>query len=463
MGHELAKEILKSCDIRGIYGSELKAVDAYYIGKSFGTIIKRYGAQSCAVGYDVRLSSPELSRKLIYGLLECGINITDIGMNPSPAVYYAVNELGFDSGVVITASHNPSEYNGIKFVLKDRLFHGDMIDELGRLSESGDFSSGQTGALRKTDITHDYLKFLLSFVDSEPETKLKVVWDPGNGAVSDILKQLVRFLPGEHSIIFGEPDGRFPNHHADPSLPENMEHLQEEVRKKKADCGIAFDGDGDRIGVVDEAGRILQGDELLVIYSRDFLKKNPGEIVMSEVKASEFLYEDIKRQGGVPIMWKVGHTHQKEKMRREKIQLAGETSGHMFFAENHFCDDGLFSAVKLLNILGESSISLYDIKNSFPRLFDSGEIRLKLDFEQRLKLVNDIVFRLKEDNREFFDLDGVRVSCNKGFWMLRGSNTQPHITIRCEAATERGLEECFSEMRSYVEAAGINFNAARLR
>lgn len=463
-GHHFSSEILKSCDIRGIYGRDLHSEDAYHIGRAFGTFLRKERLRTCAVGYDVRISSPELADRLIKGLRECGIDVTMLGMIPSPTVYFAVKKFSFDAGLVVTASHNPAKYNGFKFVLYDRLFHGPMIEDLGRISEGGLYTeSEQSGALSEMNPVDEYISYLRSFRLSPEGNPLKIVWDPGNGATAVVLPRLVETLPGEHRIICETPDGSFPNHHPDPNLPENMEMLRDSVLDFGADCGIAFDGDGDRIGVVDGKGRILQGDQLLVLYARDFLRENPGETVMSEVKASSFFYDDIRRHGGIPLMWKVGHSNQKEKMRQEGIGLAGETSGHIFFMENFGFDDGLFAAIKLLNILGKSPLSLTEIAETFPKFHDSGELRLQLDGAERNRLVKEISSRLREAGRNFIDLDGVRVPCADGFWMLRASNTQPHITIRCEAASSEGLKLCLEEMREQVKISGIDFDARSLR
>lgn len=463
MGHHFSPEILKSCDIRGIYGRDLHREDAYHMGRAFGTFLRKSRLRTCAVGYDVRVSSPELADLLISGLRECGIDVILLGIIPSPTVYFSVKKLHLDAGVVVTASHNPAEYNGFKFVLHNGLFHGSMISDLGRRSERGSYTSAERpGTLTEKDVIEDYIEYLLSFLDKPKKKLLKVVWDPGNGATAVVLPDLVKRLPGEHRIICGEPDGHFPNHHPDPNLPENMQMLRKKVLDFHADCGIAFDGDGDRIGVVDGKGKILQGDQLLVLYARDFLKENPGETVMSEVKASSFFYEDIKKHGGLPLMWKVGHSNQKEKMLEAGIRLAGETSGHIFFMENHGFDDGIFAALKLLNILGKNTLSLAEITASFPELCDSGELRLQLEERERNRLVREISLNLKKEGRDFIDLDGVRVPCADGFWMLRSSNTQPHITIRCEAQNPESLQHCLGDMKSHVKAAGVDYETHRL-
>lgn len=459
-GHVFSHDILKACDIRGIYNDDLSSLDAYHIGRAFGTTLIQKGSRKCVLGYDGRLSSPELANKVIDGLRECGIDIILLGLAPTPMLYFAVKHLHADAGVIVTASHNPAEYNGFKFVLQDELFHGESIQELARISKERnyiDIDEVSPGSVKEHDIRLEYVSYLHSFLQLPFSRDLTIIWDPGNGAAAAVLPDFLADLPGRHEIICGTVDGTFPNHHPDPSLPKNMIMLQKAVIKTNADCGIAFDGDGDRLGVVDGKAVLLQGDQLLTIFAREYLKRHPGKKVMSEVKASKFFYDDVKAHGGTPLMWKVGHSNQKEKMLQEGIELAGETSGHIFFSENFGFDDGLFASVKLLNVLGNSSRKFADITAEFPKLFDSGEIRLKLSTSERKKLIQEVVGRMQEAHRDIITLDGIRAACEDGFWMLRGSNTQPHITIRCEAATKQGLEICLQEVKSQIELSGFNY------
>ena len=447
--------ILKACDIRGIVDSELTSEGAYHIGRSFGTILQSEGLKSCAVGYDGRFSSPELTENLIAGLVECGIAVLLAGLVPTPVVYHIVKTYPADSGIIVTASHNPSEYNGFKFLFNDALFHAERILQLAKISRDRTyFHTAVPGTVTNIDVVDRYISFLTAKI---PKKGLKVVWDPGNGASAAVIHPFTEKLPGEHIIICGNVDGSFPNHHPDPCQPKNMKMLSDKVISEDADLGIAFDGDGDRIGVVDGKGRFITGDQLLVVFARDFLKYNPGEAVMSEVKVSSFFYQDVLAHGGTPVMWKVGHAYQKEKMQNDGIGFAGETSGHIFFRDNYGFDDGMFSAVKLLNILDESTLSLAEIIDTFPTIYSTGELRLELDLQKRLQLIEDIKERLQNAKREVIDIDGVRVSCNSGFWNLRSSNTQPHITIYCESESETGLAACRQEMIEQVEASGYVF------
>ena len=329
--------ILKACDIRGVVGTELTSEGAYHIGRAFGTILHTEGRKSCAVGYDGRHSSPELTENLITGLTACGIEVLFAGLVPTPVIYHIVKTYPADSGVIVTASHNPPEDNGFKFLFNDELFHAERIQQLAKISRDGGyFDAASPGVVTKIDIIDQYIDYLTSVL---PKKGLKVVWDPGNGASAAIIHPFIEKLPGDHLVICGTVDGSFPNHHPDPCKPKNMKMLSEKVLSEQADLGIGFDGDGDRIGVVDGKGRFVTGDHLLVIFARDFLKNNPGESVMSEVKVSSFFYKDVLAQGGKPVMWKVGHAYQKEKMQKEGIGFAGETSGHIFFRDNFGFDD----------------------------------------------------------------------------------------------------------------------------
>ena len=295
----------------------------------------------------------------------------------------------------------------------------------------------------------------MSFLKKSNGKELSIVWDPGNGVSAVLLKPLLEYLPGKHRIICGEVDGTFPNHHPDPSLEENVKMLQEAVIETKADLGISFDGDGDRLGVVDSEGYLLLGDQLLTLYARDLLKGNPSAIIMSEVKASQFFYDDVVAHGGIPVMWKVGHTHQKEKMKQDKILLAGETSGHIFFRENRSYDDAMFAAIKLLNILNHSKKNLTQIRKKFPVYLDSGEIRINLETKIRERIISEISERLILSGRPFVDIDGIRMPCADGFWAIRSSNTQSHLTIRCEASSAAAFDFCLKDIWEQLALSGI--------
>jgi len=458
--HLFSEEIIKSCDIRGVVGENLVGTDAYHIGRSFGTILRERGKTNCAVGRDGRLSSAALFSKTAEGLTDSGIQVLDLGLVPTPLVYFSIGQGSANAGIMITASHNPAEYNGFKFLTDEGPFHEKDILQLSATSRSGVYTSGNAEILQ-LKLIPSYLKYISSFLVSQGNEKLKtlsIVWDPGNGATAAILDDFLKTIPGNHAVICGEVDGNFPVHHPDPSLPENMEHLIGTVLEKEADLGIAFDGDGDRIGVVDSEGVQLSGDEIMVLFARDFLKTNPGATVMSEVKASQFFYDEVAALGGIPLMWRVGHTHQKEKMQNEGIGLAGETSGHFFFGENKTYDDGLFSAVKLLNILAGEKNNLTQIRKSFPSYHDSGEIRIRMIARERQRILSELKTLMTLNKRDYISIDGIRTRHLDGFWMIRGSNTQPHLTIRCEAASRKGMIDCMKDLQENLRICGYRGN-----
>ncbi len=457
MGHLFSPEILKACDIRGIWGEQLDESDGYYIGRAFGTMLAKEQKRSVVIGYDGRVTSPQFSQHIIDGLVECGISVTNISLVTTSMLYFALYYLKKEGGIMITASHNPKEYNGCKFVLSDQIFHEDKIKQLGKISESGSFIHSQSRTMVETvDIYPSYLSYILTFLEST-EKKLKIVFDCGNGSSGVIVRNFSDTVMHDCTIICEEVDGNFPNHHPDPSKKKNMRMLAEEVCRQQADIGIAFDGDGDRIGLVDNTGRIVTGDQTFAIIARDFLKTHPGERVMSEVKMSSLFYKEVEKSGGIGVMWKVGHAYQKEKMKKEGILLAGESSGHIFFAENWGNDDPLFASVKLINLLSHSHESLGEMVDSLVEVYHTGEIRIELPEIERYRLIHEIKERLTEQNVSFNDLDGIRVQKPDGFWVLRGSNTQPHLTIYCEAESEERLELYKEEVIGQVEKSNYTF------
>lgn len=454
--HYFSPEILKECDIRGILGKDLNVEDAYFVGRSFGTSLKRMKIHQCVVGWDGRISSPVLSIQVKKGLNDSGIDVIDIGLVPTPVVYFAVSTLFPGGGIVVTASHNPPEYNGFKFITDRGPFYAEGLRTLALISQKSDFEEG-TGSVRIKNVIPEYIDHLAGFLQKPFQKTFSIVWDPGNGAAAVTLPSLLKFIPGKHNIICGEVDGTFPNHHPDPSKETNVKMLQKKVLKTGADFGISFDGDGDRIGVVDSEGYLFQGDQLLTLYARDFLKINPSEKIMSEVKASRFFYDEVTALGGKPIIWKVGHTHQKQKMIEQHIQLAGETSGHFYFNENNGHDDALFAAIKLINFLSSGKESLNEMRKKFPVYHDTGEIRIPLAEVERKRVVSEISRRLTDASRQFIGIDGIRTSCKDGFWLIRGSNTQPDLTIRCEAGGKEGFIECVADLQNQLSLSGITW------
>lgn len=458
MGHILDPGIIKACDIRGIFGEQIDGEDAYHIGKGYAASLISEGLSSCVLGCDSRLSSPMLKKQFLSGLLSSGIEVYDLGMVPTPAVYFSLRILGADAGAMITASHNPKDYNGVKLFHNGSLFHGSRLRELESICCKGSYLEGE-GTLIPYDIADQYTDYLLRTAELHSMKPLQVIWDPGNGAASEMVKLLVQRLPGSHTVICGEADGSFPNHHPDPSEEKHMGMLKDAVTSSAADLGIALDGDGDRVGVVDSRGRLLSGDTLLAIFAREMLKERPGAKVLSEVKAGRFLFDEIEACGGIPVMGKVGYANQKEHMRQERIPLAGETSGHIFFEENFGYDDGLYSAMRLLRLLSRSSETLAEMVESFPKRIRSGEVKLLLPKDERTRLVADIAKDLRAREIPFSDIDGVRVDCGQGFWMIRSSNTGEHLTVHYESPTEEGFHHCEHELVSYVAGSGYVYES----
>lgn len=457
VGHIFNRFALKQYDIRGIVGKTIDETDAYYVGKSYGTLLQQMHKKNCIVGYDARASSEIYSKKAIKGLLECSINVTNIGLVPTPMVYFAIQFLHKDAGLIITASHNPPEYNGFKMLTNEDPIWGEDIQKLGEIAAKGDFiNTDKNAKVEFINVKKDYFNFLLNILNKNNKKDFKICWDAGNGAVAAILDDFVKNLPGENITICNTVDPTFPNHHPNPEVPENVKMLAETVKKNNCDFGIAFDGDGDRIGVVDSEGIMLYGDQLLCIFARDFLKKQPGERVMSEVSSSQILYDDIEKHGGIPVMWKPGHSIQKAKMKSDHIMLAGETSGHIFFGENHNYDDAMYAAIKLINILSNSKESITDIRKLFPITYSTKKISIKSDDIRKIEVPKEIAERLSKDNREINTVEGVRVKKADGWWMCRHSSTGPNLTIRCEALSKDGLEECKKELQEQLRISGYS-------
>lgn len=460
MKYKINKEILKACDIRGVYNKDLNEIDFYHIGKAFATIMNRKNLKTCSVGRDGRLSSPSLTEALIRGLLECNIDVIDIGFVSTPALYFSHRLLKTGASCMVSASHNPSKYNGCKFVLENEVFTSSYITEIDSICQNDSFTkSNNLGQLSSYDIKEEYINHLIPLIDLDSLKNCNIVWDAGNGASLFMLESLLDRLPGKHTIICAEVDGNFPHHEPDPCKEENMDDLKKAVSDYSADLGIAFDGDGDRLGCITESGKFVSGEQLLLILASDYLKNNPGAKIMSEVKASKVLYSEIERLGGVAVMWKVGHTFQQEKAISEDIGLSGETSGHIFYKDNNFEDDGAYAALKLLNILYKGdNITLNNLVDKIPHVYTKGEIRLVMDTKDREKLVVDVKEKLISDNRDFNAIDGVRVECNEGFWLIRGSNTQPQITTYVEAFSQSSYDNAFKDMKTYLAYCGFDYD-----
>jgi len=453
--HAFDKTSLREYDIRGIVGKTLHPADAFAIGRVFGTIVARAGGSRVAVGRDGRLSSPELEKSLVDGLVASGMEVIRVGCGPTPMLYFASYDQKADGAVMLTGSHNPPDYNGFKMMIGKKPFFGKDIQTLGAMAASGDVVAEAKGSSREVDVSESYIERMVKDYAGGPKT-LTVVWDPGNGSGGAVTERLVKRLPGTHHLINAEIDGTFPNHHPDPTVLKNLEQIIAKVAETKADLGIAFDGDADRIGVVDGEGHMLFGDQLLVVLARDVLKAHPGATIIADVKASQVLFDEVAKAGGVPLMWKTGHSLIKQKMAETGSPLAGEMSGHTFFADKWYgFDDALYSAVRLLDILARSDESLADMRKALPQVINTPELRFDCEEARKFEVIEEVKARLAADGAKVQAVDGVRVLTDDGWWLLRASNTQAVLVARAEAKTEAGLERLKAQLVHQLEASGL--------
>ena len=452
--HHFDPTVLREYDIRGIVGDTLSAADAYAIGRTFASIIgEQITAPRIATGYDGRLSSPELEDELVRGLTDAGAHVVRIGRGPTPMLYYTVHALDLDGGIMVTGSHNPPDYNGFKMMRGKGGFFGADIIEFGKRAGRGDWLS-RDGQSDDHDISAAYIDRLLQ--DYTTDTALKVGWDAGNGASGDVLVRLTDRLPGAHTLINENIDGTFPAHHPDPTVPANLVQLQDAVAAGGLDIGIAFDGDGDRIGVVDGGGEILWADQLLALFARDILARHPGATIVADVKSSRVLFDEIARLGGNPLMWKTGHSLIKSKMAEVNAPLAGEQSAHIFFADGYFgFDDALYVAIRLLDFVAKSGQSLSALRAELPSVLNTPELRFPCPEDRKFAVVEEVRARLEAAGADVNAIDGVRVSAHDGWWLLRASNTQDVLVARAEATTEDDLERLKASLVEQVKASGL--------
>ncbi|HEY5207877.1 MAG TPA: phosphomannomutase/phosphoglucomutase [Stellaceae bacterium] len=456
-GHRFDPTILREYDIRGIVGETLHEADAYALGRAYAKILTDSGGDTVAVGRDGRLSSPALEAALVDGLVASGVGVARIGLGPTPMLYYAGHTLGVDGALMVTGSHNPANHNGFKLMLGRRSMYGDDIKQLGHIAARGDFVTG-TGKVESRPVRDAYINRLLA--DFRPGKELTVAWDAGNGATGDVLQRLVARLPGRHILLNETIDGTFPAHHPDPTEPENLLQLQEAVSKNKCDLGIAFDGDGDRIGVVDGDGHILWGDQLLVVLAQEVIAAKPGAQIIADVKASQILFDEIARIGGKPIMWRTGHSLIKSKMAETGAPLAGEMSGHIFYADRYYgYDDALYAAIRLLNILARSEQSLADMRRQLPVVVNTPELRIPCADTRKFAVIDEVKARLTQAGATVSDIDGVRVSADGGWWLLRASNTQAVLVARVEARDAAGLDRLTAQLAAQLSDSGVTLPA----
>lgn len=446
--------IFREYDIRGLADTELTDDLVRDLGAAFATLAAPEGKKKISVGYDLRTSGVRLFKALTQGLMAGGMQVVDLSMIPTPLLYFSVSHLKLDAGICITGSHNPPEFNGLKIHLKDRPFFGTEIQKLRQLIEKRQFTAGK-GSLEKADIKAPYQDYVASLFKFKK--KIKVVIDAGHGMGGLIAPSLVRRLGCEVIELYTNLDATFPDHHPDPSEPKNMKHLQRKVLEMRADLGIAFDGDADRIGVVDEKGQVIPGDQILMLYAREILKRKPGAIVIGDVKCSKSIYDDITKHGGKPMMWKTGHSLIKAKMKETHAELAGEMSGHMFFVDRWFgFDDAIYAACRMLEIMDQSATPLSAHLADLPPLISTPELRVDCPDEIKFDLVRMAVEAFKKDYK-VVDIDGARVEFPDGWGLVRASNTQPVLVMRFEATSAKRLEEIRRIIEDKVKALRSSF------
>ena len=459
MSHQFHPTVLREYDSRGIIGETLGPDDARAIGRGFATLLKQAGGSKVAVGYDGRVSSPLLEHALIEGLNAGGCDVVCVGLGPTPMLYYA--EASFDDvdgGIQITGSHNPANYNGFKMVFQGKPFFGKDILKIGELAAKGEWSGG-TGSVETRDVRQSYLERMLqglAGIDQSKLETLRVGWDAGNGAAGPMLELLAARLPGEHHLLYTEVDGNFPNHHPDPTVEENLVDLRKLVADKKLDFGIAFDGDGDRIGAIDGQGRIIWGDQLLMIYAEDLLKMVPGATIIADVKASRALFDHVAAHGGKPLMWKTGHSLIKSKMKETGSPLAGEMSGHVFFAHDYYgFDDALYAGVRLIAASARLGRSVTELRGAMADMVNTPEMRFQVDESRKFAVVDEVKARLAEGGADVDATDGVRVNTPDGWWLLRASNTQDVLVARAESENQAGLDRLMAQIDQQLALSGL--------
>ena len=459
MTHSFHPTVLREYDIRGIIGETLGADDARAIGRSVGSMLAEAGGRKVAVGYDGRVSSPMLEHALVEGLNASGMDVVRIGMGPTPMLYYAeASAEDVDGGIEITGSHNPANYNGFKMVFQGRPFFGADIQELGRRSSAGEWVDG-SGSVEDRDVIDAYIERMLEALDGiDPASLagLKVGWDAGNGAAGPALEKLAARLPGEHHLLFTDVDGEFPNHHPDPTVEENLADLRNLVAEKSLDFGVAFDGDGDRIGAIDGEGRVIWGDQLLMVFAEDLLARRKGATIIADVKASRALFDHVSAHGGDPLMWKTGHSLIKSKMKETGSPLAGEMSGHVFFADEYYgYDDALYAGVRLIAAAARLGKSVTELRSAMPPMINTPEMRFQVDESRKFAAIGEIAGRVAASDVVADTTDGVRVTTDDGWWLLRASNTQDVLVARAESESEEGLARLVAQIDEQLAESGL--------
>jgi len=471
MSHKFHPSLLREYDIRGTVGKTLGPDDAYALGRSFATLVLREGRKTVAVGYDGRLSSPMLEEALVRGLCASGADVVRIGLGPTPMLYFAcaaMSEVRAGSevqagpevhdGIQITGSHNPADQNGFKMVFRGGPFFGPDILDLGRLAARGDWALGD-GTAEPFNIMDAYVERLLAGLEGilpDALQRLAIGWDAGNGAAGEVIERLAARMAGRHICLHTHVDGTFPGHHPDPSVDANLADLRGAVAQGRLDFGLAFDGDGDRLGVIDSKGRALAGDQLLMLFAEDVLKRQPGRTVIGDIKTSAALFDRVRALGGVPLMWKAGHSHIKSKMKETGAILGGEVTGHVFLADDYYgFDDALYAAVRLIAAVVRLGKSVAELLDAMPVMVNTPELRFAVDEARKFAVIDEVRARLMAEGADMVSIDGVRVTTPQGWWLLRASNTEAMLTARAESGSEEGLAAVLAALDAQLAASGI--------
>jgi phosphomannomutase/phosphoglucomutase len=441
--------VFREYDVRGVVGKDLNEDFVYNLGRAIGTYASAKRIKNMTVGRDCRLSSDTYRNFLINGLNAAGINTIDIGLCATPMLYFSIRHLRVGGGVMITGSHNPPEFNGFKICIGHSTIYGDNIQKLRKIMESGKYNKGRSSS-RQKDVSKDYENYLFDRI--KIKKKIKLVVDGGNGVGGHFALPLLKRYGCEIISINCEPDGNFPNHFPDPTVEENLTELIKLVRRHKADLGISFDGDADRLGVISDTGEIIWGDKLLLLFARQILKKNPGATIIGEVKCSQVLFDDIRKNSGKPIMWKAGHSLIKAKMKEEKALLGGEMSGHFFFADRYFgYDDAIYAMLRLLEILSRTEKKMSGLFSDVPKTFATPEIRVDCADDKKVEIVERIKKHF-QNTPGIVEIDGIRIPFKDGWALVRSSNTQPVIVLRFEATSEKSLQQIRDEVEPLLKA-----------
>lgn len=466
MSLKINPAIFREYDIRGIAGKDLTPEFAEHLGQAYAQYIANRTPAAgrkrlkIAVGRDCRLSSDSYAESIIRGATSGGLDVVRIGVCPSPLTYFAVHHFDLDGAIMITGSHNPADYNGFKIGVGKDTIHGSQVQDLRRLMEKPAVNASVLGEVTNAEIIAPYIDWVVK--NAKPVKKMKIVIDAGNGTASTVAPILFQRLGAEVLPLYCELDGRFPNHHPDPTVPANLKAMIELVKKERADFGVAFDGDSDRIGLVDETGKVIYGDEMMVMFSRNVLKSHPGATIISEVKSSYRLYDDIAKNGGNPIMWKTGHSLIKSKMKESRAALAGEMSGHIFFADRYFgFDDAIYAALRVYEIASETQGPLSTVLADLEKTVNTPEIRVDCEEEKKFSLVENTK-ALLQGKGKVNDIDGIRIDFGDGWGLVRASNTQPVIVLRFEAKTETRLNELRSVVESALQSAAQKIGHPRI-